>query len=711
MQENDYSLSRRGLLAGAGALAGSLLIGWRESAAGAHAATENTLATWLRIDADSQVTVFVAAAEMGQGVMTALPALVAEELGVDWTQVRAEMPPSAGQFRTMRGRRITGNSQSVVHFFKPMRRAGAAARDMLISAAATQWQVAAAECSIRQGIISHTGSDNSAPIGQFAAAAALLPVPKKPTLSAPENWQLIGKPLPRTDIPAKIDGSAVYGIDVEIDGMQAASIMACPAFGGRLASVDPAPALKLAGVSQVVELDNAVAVVADHTWHALQGLKALQPEWDLTDASKDNSQDIEAAQMATPIDAGKPGKVTGDTAQAFAAAANIVEAQYQVPFLAHLCLEPMNATAHVEADRVTVWAPTQAESDTAVAVAAAVGQPAEQVTVHSTMIGGGFGRRSYTDFAVQAAQIAQAAGTPVKLTWSREEDVRQDHYRPAMGARYRGALDDQGKLTGIEANVVGPSLIDEFKLPPKLDTMINTMAVSGDGYKIENQKLSYARRDVGVPLGIWRSVLLSENGFFAESFMDEMAAAAGRDPLAFRRDLTAGNAQSDSTLDLLAELFDFSARQEKNRGWGMAMAAGWGCVCAVAVDVTLEKNNRVRINDMAAAMHAGQVINPAIVSSQVQGGLLYGLCASLWGDIEIRDGRVIAGNFDSQPVLRMNQAPAIRVGLVPSDGKPGGVGELSTSVAAPALVNAIVAAGGERSRQLPLSRDGFNLVV
>jgi isoquinoline 1-oxidoreductase beta subunit len=709
MKLNDYSLNRRHLLAGAGALAGSLLIGWRPVAAAAHAATENTLATWLRIQADGTVTVYVAVAEMGQGAMTALPAMVAEELDVDWSAVRAEMPPSGIQFRTMRGRRVTGNSQGVMQFFKPMREAGAAARQMLIAAAAGQWQVPADECSTAAGRVTHAATGRSAGYGELAAAAAQLPVPEVAALKPAADWRLIGQPLPRTDIPAKVDGSAVYGIDVTLEGMQTASIMACPAFGGRLKSVDPKPALAMPGVRKVVPLDNAVAVVADHYWAASQGLKALQPEWDLNDASRENSADIEAEQSALPMSAGVPGKVTGEVEQAFAAAARVVEAQYQVPFLAHMCMEPMNATAHVEAGRVRIWAPTQVETDTAVDVAKALNVSPDTVTVYSTMIGGGFGRRSYTDFAVQAALIAGATGRPLQLIWSREEDIRQDHYRPAMGARYRGALDAEGKLLALDANVVGPSLIDNFKLPPNLDTVINTMALSGDAYLIPNQKLTYARRDVGIPVGIWRSTLLSENGFFAESFVDELAAAAKRDPLAFRRELTQGNAQAEKTLDTLAQIFDFSSRADERRGWGLAITAGWNCVCAAAMDVSLLPDNSIRIHDVACAFDAGTVINPAVATSQVQGGFLYGLCAALWGDIRIENGQVLPGNFDTQPVLRMNQAPSIRVQLVPSDAAPGGVGELPTSAAAPALINAIVAAGGERQRSLPLARSGYRL--
>jgi isoquinoline 1-oxidoreductase beta subunit len=707
-----FPVTRRTLLAGAGAITGSLLIGWRETGAAVTPMAESELATWLRIDPSGQVTVYCAAAEMGQGVMTALPMMVAEELGIDWTMVRSEMPASAPQFRTSRGRRITGNSDSVMHYFTPLRQAGAAAREMLIATAAARWHVPPGECMAVAGRVTHPATGNSAAYGELAADAALLPIPDSPALTAQDAWKILGKSVPRLDIPAKVDGTAVYGVDVTLPGMRTATLMASPVFGGRLQHVDPAPALACAGVSHVIPLESAVAVVADHYWNALQGLKALAPAWDLTEASEEDSAAIQLAQAEAALGEGLPGKVSGDTAGAFATADRTLDVSYQVPFLAHLCMEPMNATAHVINGHVHVWAPTQAETDTAAAVGAALGVGQERVIVHSTMMGGGFGRRAYTDFAVRAAQVASAiGGGPVQLLWSREEDVRHDFYRPAMNARFRGALNDDGRLVALEANVAGPSLIADFSLPKTLDPVINTMALSGDAYGIENLRLSYARRDTGIPVGIWRSTLLSQNGFFAESFIDEMAATAGRDPLAFRRELAAANAEAARTLDSLSAMFDFSERKERNRGWGLALTVGWNCICAAAIDLTLTGDKGIRINDVACAFHAGTVINPAIATSQVQGGFLYGLCAALWGDIEVRKGAVVAGNFDRQPVLRLNQAPAVRVTLLDSTAPPGGVGELSTSAAAPALANAIFRAGGERVRSLPVSTAGYRLAV
>lgn len=707
---SEISLSRRRLLAGAGAVAGSLLVGWRPAGAVSAAADAADLQGWIRIDPDGAVTIFTSQAEMGQGVLTALPALVAEELAVDWAAVRTAMPDSDPRLRITRGRRITGNSNSVMEGFTMLRQVGAATREMLVAAAASRWGVAAADCEARNGQVRHPASGRAAGYGELAAAAAALPVPAEPRLKAPADWTLIGQPLPRKDIPDKVRGTAVYGTDVSLPGMLTATIMACPWYGGRLANVDPAPALRLPGVRQVVALDNAVAVVADHYWHALQGLRALSPEWDRSAATTLDSRALTADLLAATRTPGAPGKAAGDTAAALATAAHTLEAAYEVPFLAHLCMEPMNATVHIEAGRVQVWAPTQAETDTVNAVAAVLGVPPETVTVHSMMMGGGFGRRSYTDFAVQAAQVARAAGGgPVQLLWSREEDVRQDQYRPAMAARYRGGLDADGRLTALEVTVAGPSLIDDFKLPPQLDTVINVMGTSGDAYQIDNLKLTYQRRDVPVPFGIWRSTLLSENAFFIESFLDELATRAGQSPLELRRTLVAGNGQAAAALAALTDMFDFGPRAQAGRGWGLAIAAGWNCVVAAAMDLSLESENRVRIHDVACAFHCGTVINPAIVTSQVQGGFHYGLCAALYGEIEIRDGQAIPGNFDTQPVLRMHEAPAVRVKLVPSDAAPGGVGELTTAVAAPVLANAIAAAGGPRLRALPARRAGLRL--
>ncbi len=717
MHSLEISLTRRTLLAGAGAAAGSLLVGWRPALGatpetgqpGAPAATEGTLATWLRVNPDNTVTVYIAQAEMGQGVMTSLAALVAEELGMPWEQVRAEMPDSDPRFRTKRGRRVTGNSDSVMSGFDPLRKAGAAAREMLTSAAAQRWNVPNAECVAADGQVRHTPTGRSASYGELAGAAAALPVPAAPVLKPASAWQLIGKPLPRKDIPDKVAGTAVFGVDVEFDGLQTATIMACPTFGGKLAKVDGTPALALPGVTKVVPLENAVAVVGKTYWHALQGLNALRPEWDVAQASRDNGADIAAVLREGTTGEGAVGKATGDTAPAFAGAAKVVEATYEAPFLAHLCLEPMNATVRISGDRAEVWAPTQAETDTAVAVAKTLGLPPENVIVRTTFMGGGFGRRTGTDFAVQAASIARAAGTPVKLIWSREEDTRHDFYRPPMASRYRGALDSDGKLTAMEVNVAGPSLIEAFGMPPNLDPMIHTMASSGDAYKIANLKLTFARRNIKVPLGIWRSTMLSQHGFFAESFVDELAYAAGKSPLAFRQELVTGNPQGVSTLAALADTFDFGRRSGKNRGWGLAIAAGWNTTCAAAMEISLEGKTGIRIHDIACAIYCGTVINPAIVESQVQGAFLYGLDAALWGDITVKDGQVVEGNFNSQPALRMDQAPAVRVTIVSSDGPPGGVGEIATAVAAPALANAIFAANGKRLRALPVKRAGYTL--
>jgi isoquinoline 1-oxidoreductase beta subunit len=708
----NFPVSRRQLVAGAGALAGSLLVGWRPAAAAADdAARETDLAGWLRINPDDTVTVWCHQAEMGQGVMTALAALVAEELGVDWEQVRAEMPPSHPRFRTKRGRRVTGNSDSVMSSFDPLRTAGAAAREMLVAAAAAQWGVAAAECTAASGRVTHAATGRSAGYSELAVAAAALPVPQSPALKPRKQWQLIGRPLPRQDIPDKVAGTAVFGVDVELEGLKTATIMACPAFGGRLAKVDPAKALARPGVSHVVPLDNAVAVVGRTYWHALQGLKALSPEWDLAGASAADTDAIRA-ELRTVVDQdGAVGKATGDIAAAFAGAAKVVEAVYEAPYLAHLCMEPMNATVRIRGDRVDVWVPTQAETDTVNAVAKALGVPPDNVTVYTTMLGGGFGRRVGTEYAVQAALIARAVGGPVKLIWSREEDVRHDAYRPAMTSRYRAALDADGRVTAMTVNVAGPSLLEAFGMPPTMEPMIQTMASSGDAYRIPNLKLTFNRRDYQIPVGIWRSTNLSQHGFFVESFVDELAAAAGVDPLAMRRQLMGDNAKGVAVLDALAATFDFRRPRGRNRGVGLAVADGWNCTCAAAVDLSVEGEGGIRIHDVACVLHCGTVVNPAIVESQAQGAFLFGLDAALWGDITVKDGRVVQGNFNDQPVLRFNQAPAVRVAIVPSDGPVGGVGEIATAVAAPALANAIYAAAGRRVRSLPVSRAGITLLA
>jgi isoquinoline 1-oxidoreductase beta subunit len=719
---SSHRLTRRELLAQASSLAG-LVLGCDLVFAGTTARRSRavisgsagpgaSLTAWIQIAPDDSVTIFCSQSEMGQGVLTALPMLVAEELDVDWGAVHVAMPPSDPAFRTkLGGRRFTGNSDSVMTSFEPLRRAGASARQMLIEAAASTWGVAAAECTTDRGVVFHSASKRRTTYGELAEQAARLPVPEDIALKDPSDWRFIGRSLPRKDVPEKVLGTAEFGADVEPEDALVATLLTSPMLGGRLADVDPGPAMQQLGVRGVVRLADAVAVVAIGYWEAQRGLKALEPAWENAPAGLRDSQHIEAALTAGLNDGpGAVGMTAGDVDAATAVAARRLEADYAVPFLAHICMEPMNATALVTEDRVEIWAPTQAQTDSVNAVAGALGVDPTRVTVYTTFMGGGFGRRSNVDFCVQAALVAsQFEGTPVRLLWSREEDFQKGFYRPAMAARYRGGLDKDGRLVALDVRVCGPSLTALFGLPPALDSRINVMAASGDAYRIENVRLAYQRLDVDVPIGIWRSTILSQNGFFAESFVDEAAHAAGRSPYEMRRELAAGHDQSLSVLDELAKMIDLGRTEEEGRGIGIALVAGWNSVCAVAIDLAVTDRQQLEIRDVACATHCGTVVNPAIVRAQLQGGIFYGLSAALWGDITIEGGRVSQRNFDTHPVLRFDQAPPVRVNLVSSDGPPGGVGEIATAAAAPALANALYQAAGSRVRRLPLSRAGYRL--
>lgn len=712
-------VGRRLFLVGSAALAGSLVIGFEaapaqaaslRNAVGAGPAAQ--LGSWVRIAPDNRVTVLIAQSEMGQGVLTALSMLLAEELEVDWQLVAAEMAPSLPAYATKRGgRRVTGNSDSVTSFFEPMRRAGAAAREMLVAAAAARWLVPVEQCRARLGVVSHSASGRHATYGELVSAAAQLPVPQKPLLKDKSDWQLIGRSVPRVDIPAAVTGQSIFGTDVELPGLLTATIQACPTFGGRLAEVDEAPAMAIVGVRRVVRLKNAVAVVADGYWPALQGLKALQPEWDLSGIAAVNTAGIEQGLLEAFALPGVVGKSVGDAIKTLAAAGKLVAADYAVPYLAHACMEPMNATARVTADAAELWVPTQAQTDTEKAVGAAIGLDPTKVTVNTTMLGGGFGRRSYVDFAVQAAQIAQQlAGTPVKLIWSREEDLQHDFYRPGMAGRYRGSVNADGDPEALQVQLVGPSLTANFGLPPSLDGVINVMASSGDGYSIPNLHLTYQRVDVPVPIGIWRSVMLSQNGFFAESFIDELAHAGGvHSPLDMRRRMAAKSPQASRVLEKLAELIGAEKPGEPRRAWGMALIMGWNSCCGVAVDLSVSAAKTLTIHEFVCAIDCGIAVNPAIVLAQAEGGIFFGLSAALWGDVRFEDSQTVGGNFDVHRVLRFNEAPRMRVEVLKSDSAPGGVGEISTAAVAPAIANAIFLASGTRVRQLPFARAQFDL--
>jgi isoquinoline 1-oxidoreductase beta subunit len=710
------NVSRRRFLQASAGLAGGLVLGFHLPSAGRGAAAatgETPINAWLRIAPDDSVTVVVAHSEMGQGVYSSLPMLLAEELEVDWRKVRAEMAPADQVYRNrIFGIQGTGGSTSVRASFDHLRQAGATAREMLRRAAAEGWGVPLEDCKAQGGRVLHRASGRSAGYGELAPVAAKLDPPAEVALKRPEDWTLIGTAAPRLDVPAKVDGSAGFGIDVALEGMLVATVMASPVFGGRLKSVDEAPALALAGVRAVVPLENAVVVVAEGYWPARQGLATLAPVWDEGPNAATSDATIRAGLSAALKRKGAVASEQGDAEAALAGAAKRLEAVYEVPYLAHATMEPMNATARVTGAGVEVWAPTQGQGPIQHAVAGLLGIEPGQVKVHTTFLGGGFGRRFETDFVVQAVLASKAVGAPVKLIWSREEDVRQDFYRPAAMARLRAGLDGEGNLAAWQARLACPSIMSRA-IPDLVKDGIDPSSVEGAAnmpYAIANRRTDYVMTELGVPVGFWRSVGNSQNAFFVECFLDELAHAAGRDPVEFRRRLLAEEPRYRKVLETAAEAAGWGRAAPAGRFRGIALHESFGSIVAEVAEISVARGKEIKLHRMTCAIDCGRTVNPDTVVAQMESGIVYGLTAALFGRITIAAGRVQEDNFDSYPMLDLAQMPDVEVRIVESGAALGGVGEPGTPPAAPALANALFAATGRRIRSLPLSRHGFSAV-
>jgi isoquinoline 1-oxidoreductase subunit beta len=709
----DQAVSRRFLLKAGAAAAGGLVIGIRlpafDRVAEAAEAAPN-LTAWLSIAPDNTVIVMVPSAEMGQGVATALPMLIAEELEVDWQQVRIALAPSNPayanpQFHTQ----ATGGSRSVRGFFEPLRQAGAAAREMLRHAAASRWGVAAEACQAAHGRISHLDG-HSASYGELAANAAGLPVPAHLPLKPRNAWTLIGKSTQRLDTPAKVDGSAGFGLDVKLPDLLVATVANCPVFGGRLKAVDDAPAMAVKGVKAVVRLPDAVAVVADGYWPAKKGLSALQPQWEDGDNAGQTDAAIAAALQGGLAAEGGVAESAGDAADALRRAAKTVEAVYTVPFLAHATMEPMNATAHVTADGCQIWVPTQAPGSAQRQAASALGLNPEQVRVNCTYLGGGFGRRGETDLILQAVAVSKAVGRPVKLIWAREEDIQHDFYRPTSLARLRAGLDAAGKITAWDFKIVAPSIMTRTR-GARIKNGVDPTSVEGaveSPYAPANRRIEYVLKDVGVPVGYWRSVGHSITAFYVESLVDELAQAAGQDPYAFRRAVLADRPRHRAVLDKAAAMARWERPPLPGHFRGIALHESFGSIVSQVVEISLAKGS-LRVHRVDCAVDCGLAVNPGTITAQMESGIVFGLTAALFGVITIKQGRVEQANFDTYPMLHMAQMPAISVSIIEGGDKPGGIGEPGTPPAAPALANAIFAATGKRLRSLPLISQGITI--
>ena len=673
-----------------------------------------------------QVTLIMHKVEMGQGTYTSMPMLLAEELEVDLNQVRLEhAPPSDDLYaEPLFGVQQTGGSTSVRGNWEPLRHAGATARSLLVAAAAQSWKVDENSCHAARGEVIHGPTGRRLSYGTLVDKAAALPLPRKVQLKDPKDFKLIGTPAKRLDAPDKVNGTAQFGIDVKVPGMKVATLAACPVFGGKLASVDDSKAKAIKGVHQVVRLDDAVAVVADHMWAAKQGLAALDIRWDEGPNAKLSTADIVQQLAAASQRPGVVARREGDPAKAMASAAQKVEAVYEVPFLAHATMEPVNCTVHVRPDGCDIWVGTQVPTFAQTAAAKLTGLPPEKVRVHNHLLGGGFGRRLEVDFIVRAVEIAKQVAGPVKVVWTREEDIQHDMYRPYYYDRIAAGLDEHGKPIAWTHRITGSSIMARVtsELFPKtlrvmraaglhnLVAMVRGLDVDAvDGaaeppYALANIRVEYVRQEPpGIPTAFWRGVGPTHNIFVVESFIDELAAAAKQDPFEYRRALLDKSPRAKAVLELAAERAGWGKPLPLRSGRGIALLHAFGeTYIAEVAEVSVSKEGDVRVQRVVCAVDCGTIVNPDTVKAQMESGIIFGITAALFGEITIKDGRVEQGNFDDYQMLRINEAPSIDVHLVKSTEAPGGVGEPGTSAVIPAVANAIFAATGKRVRKLPI---------
>lgn len=650
---------------------------------------------YVHIGADDTVTLLISKSEMGQGPTTSVSQLLAEELECDWAKIRTAFAPVDPKlYGPLQG---TFGSMTIRTTWDPMRKAGATAREMLLQAAAQKWGVDKSQCRAENGTVVNAASSQRLTFGSLAEDAAKLPAPSSAPLKSPGQYKLIGKSLKRLDTAGKVNGTAQFGLDAKVPGMQYAVVARCPVFGGKVAGFDAAKAKAVPGVKQVVPISSGVAVVADNTWNAMEGRRALQVQFDEGTLANLNSADIRKlfADLAE-----KPGAVarkTGDALAALSEAGKKIEAVYEAPYLSHAPMEPMNCTADVRSDGCEIWAATQIQTSARQAAVQVTGLPADKVQVHTLFLGGGFGRRGSADFIHEAVEISKAAGVPVKLTWSREDDMTHDLYRPASYTKFAGALDADGWPAAWHTRVACPSFAG-------MQNGVDRAAVEGIAdlaYAIPNIQVEYHRGEPGIPTTYWRSVGYSQNTFFTESFLDELAAAGRKDPVEVRRRLLANNARMLAVVELAAEKAGWGKSLPSGRGRGIAVVNNIGSFNAQVAEVSVDKG-KLRVHRVVCAVDCGQVVNPAIVEQQIQSGIVYGLSAALKGGITIKNGRVEQQNFDQYEVLRIDEMPVVEVHIVQNQHAPGGIGEASTPTTAPAVGNAIFTLTGKRLRRLPL---------
>lgn len=705
-------ISRRNVLRGG--MAGGLLLAFHlpvreaaaESAAGSASFAPNA---FIRIDKAGQTTLVIPQVEMGQGIYTALAMVLAEELGADFTRLTIEHAPPNDKLygNPIFGLQATGNSNSVRAFWKPLRTAAASARARLVQAAASQWQVDPSTCETLNSEVIHAASGRRLPYAELADAASEVPAPKDVPLKNPDDFRLIGKPLKRLDTPDKVNGKAVYGIDAMLPGMKFATLAQSPVFGGKVAKVDDRAARNIAGVRQVVVLDDLVAVIGDHMWAAKSGLEALDITWDEGPNANVSSESIWQHLRAASAKDGVVAKSVGDIAKGLATGEKI-DASYEVPFLAHATMEPMNCTVHVRPDACDIWVGTQIMTRVQSEAAKAAGVPVDKVTVHQHLLGGGFGRRLEPDMVVAAVRIGKQAGGPVKVVWTREEDIQHDIYRPVYRDVISATLSD-GKIAGFKYRIAGSSIMARW-LPPAFSN-----GIDGDGvdsavdtpYNIPNFQVEYVRVEPPVPTGFWRGVGPNNNVFAIECFMDELARKAGKDPVMFRREMLDKTPRMQAALDLVAKKSNWGEPLPARVGRGVSIQPTFETSIATVVEAEVDSQGEIHLRRINVAVDCGIVVNPDTIVAQLQGGIVFGLTAALYGEITIKKGRVEQSNFHDYRMLRIDQVPRIDVHVIRNGEAPGGIGETGVIGGPPALRNAIYAATGVALRRLPIDRDAI----
>ncbi|SCZ53052.1 xanthine dehydrogenase family protein molybdopterin-binding subunit [Thiohalomonas denitrificans] len=696
-------ITRRHFLTASIAATGGILIGCdlngTPTVQGATNGIEFVPNAWVRIDPDGRITAIVGSSEMGQGVMTAIPMLLAEELEAEWSSIRAEFAPADKAYTNpVIGQQLTGGSAAVRGFWQPVREAGAAARMMLITAAAERWGVDESTCNAEKGEVVHPDSGRRAGYGELAEAAARLPVPESVFLKEPDEFRILGTSRARLDTPQKVDGSAIFAQDFYKPGMLTASVVRCPVFGGKVGKLDASAASAIPGVKEVVNLGDRVAVLAEGFWPAWQGRDALEIVWDEGDNSGLSSKSI-SRRFREALDEGESLRSEGDPEAAFERAEQVIEATYEVPYLAHACMEPMSCAAEVREDGCDVWVGTQAQTrtrETASRIAGGLlsrvpGLRQDSVRVHTLFLGGGFGRRSEQDFVADAVELSKRVGRPVKVIWTREDDIRHDYYRPATYNRLRVALDGGGLPAAWSHHSAGPSH----------GAASNMGGARNLPYSISNLEITYASVDVGVPVGYWRSVGSSQNTYITECFFDEAAAAAGRDAYELRRELLTEHPRHLRVLETAAEKAGWGKSLPNGRAQGIAVVESFGSFVAQVAEVSV-KDNKPQVHRVVCVIDCGQTVNPNTIEAQMESGILYGLTAALKGEITLENGRVQQSNFHDYEMLRIDEMPEVEVHIIDSDEAPGGVGEPGTPPIAPAVVNALFALTGKPIRRLPI---------